>query len=80
MDVNYIMEIDMEDEDIDMMNDIIRMTTIQIITHFFITLTNPEISFFSDVFWKTTIYILMSVVVYWFVVRKLILVKKKVSI
>jgi hypothetical protein len=80
MDASYIIEIDMDDEDIDMMNDIVRMTTIQIITHFLITLTNPDLSFFSDVFWKTTFYILMSIVIYWFVVRKMFSFKKRVVI
>lgn len=73
----YRLELDIEDEDIKMIHDIIRMVTIQLITHILLSLTNNEISLFNLNFVKVTIYIIISVMFYWFVVNKYVIIKKR---
>ena len=74
----YRLELDIEDEDIKMIHDIIRMVTIQLITHILLSLTNNEISLFNLNFVKVTMYIIISVMFYWFVVNKYVIIKKKI--
>ena len=78
MDNSYRFELDLSDEDISMLNDIIRVTTIQFITHILLSLTNPEIGFLNGQFWKVTFFIMLSIAFYWFVIKKYIIIQKKV--
>jgi hypothetical protein len=70
-------ELDISDEDLNMLNDLIRMITIQFITHILISLTNNGIGFLNLQFWKVTFYILLSIAFYWFIVKKYIILEKK---
>tara|TARA_Y100001958_G_C21232899_1_gene558850 strand:+ start:1766 stop:2044 length:279 start_codon:yes stop_codon:yes gene_type:complete len=60
---------------IPMINDMLRMFTIQLVTQILISLTNPSIKLFNTVFIKTTSFILFGVMVYWAVIKELFTIK-----
>ena len=60
---------------IPMINDMLRMFTIQLVTQILISLTNPSIKLFNPVFIKTTFFILFGVMVYWAVIKELFSIK-----
>ena len=60
---------------IPMINDMLRMFTIQLVTQLLISLTNPSIKLFNAVFIKTTFFILSGVMVYWAVIKELFTIK-----
>ena len=57
--------------------DILRMVTIQVFTQMLFVMNNRDISFFNMKFLKTTIFICLSILVYWLVVRRLVNVDEK---
>ena len=57
--------------------DILRMVTIQVFTQMLFVMNNRDISFFNIKFLKTTIFICLSILVYWLVVRRLVNVDEK---
>lgn len=69
--------INIGDQDtINFINDIVRMTTIQIFIQFLFFINNPtEVVFFSIDFILLVIYIILGVCVYWLVINKLITFK-----
>ena len=52
--------------------DILRMVTIQVFTQMLFVMNNNDISFFNMKFIKTTIFICLSILVYWLIIRRLI--------
>lgn len=52
--------------------DIIRMITIQVITQLLFVMNGNNVSFFNMQFIKTTIFICLSILIYWLIIRKLI--------
>ena len=52
--------------------DILRMVTIQVFTQFLFVMNNNDVSFFNMKFLKTTIFICLSILVYWLIIRRLI--------
>ena len=52
--------------------DVIRMITIQVITQFLFVMNGNNISFFNMQFIKTTIFICLSIMIYWLIVKKII--------
>ncbi len=70
-----LFEIDLgiEKEYIPVLNDILRMVTIQIITQFMFFLSSPEsFPFITNVFFETLLYMMAGISVYWLVLRKVI--------
>jgi len=57
--------------------DILRMVTIQVFTQMLFVMNNNDISFFNMKFIKTTIFICISILVYWLIFRRLIPPKDK---
>lgn len=57
--------------------DILRMVTIQVFTQMLFVMNNNDVSFFNLKFLKTTIFICLSILVYWLIVRRLVNVDKK---
>ena len=57
--------------------DILRMVTIQVFTQMLFVMNNNDVSFFNVKFLKTTIFICLSILVYWLIVRRLVNVDEK---
>jgi len=67
----YKLNISINKKNKPMINDIIRMVTIQVFTQFLFVMNNKNVSFFNMTFLKTTIFICLSVVIYWLIIRRL---------
>ena len=67
----YKLNISINKKNKPMINDIIRMVTIQVFTQLLFVMNNKNISFFNMTFLKTTIFICLSIVVYWLIIRRL---------
>jgi len=71
MDSLYKFNISINKKNKHMINDIIRMVTIQVMTQFLFVMNNNSVSFFNMTFFKTTIFICLSIVIYWLIIRRL---------
>jgi hypothetical protein len=67
----YKLNISIDKKNKPMINDIVRMVTIQVVTQFLFVMNNKNVSFFNMAFLKTTIFICLSVVIYWLIIRRL---------
>ena len=63
-------KLELEPNIIDMLYDLLRMSTIQIITQIMFYMNNSSLSLFSETFIKTFIFINISIVFYYLVIRK----------
>ena len=77
METLYTIVLDVNPEIIPMIYDIIRIVTLQIVTHSLFCMNNPSVSFFNAVFIQTVIFLSLSLVVYWLVIKKIISFKIK---
>lgn len=64
-------KLDLEPNLVDMIYDLLRMSTIQIITQVMFYMNNNSISLFNSTFIKTFIFINISIIFYYLVIRKL---------
>jgi len=64
-------KLDLEPNVIDMIYDIIRMSTIQLVTQIMFYMNNSSLSLFSETFIKTFVFINISILFYYLVIRKL---------
>ena len=64
-------KLDLEPNIIDMMYDLLRMSTIQLITQIMFYMNNSSLSLFNETFIKTFVFINISIVFYYLVVRKI---------
>ena len=64
-------KLDLEPNIIDMLYDLLRMSTIQLVTQTMFYMNNSSLSLFSETFIKTFVFINMSILFYYLVVRKL---------
>lgn len=71
MDTFYNFKLDLEPNVIDMIYDLLRMSTIQIVTQIMFYMNNSSLSLFNETFLKTFIFINISIIFYYLVVRKL---------
>ena len=71
METLYTIILDVNPEIIPMIYDIIRIITLQIVTHSLFCMNNSAVSFFNPVFIQTVIFLSLSLVVYWLVIKKL---------
>jgi hypothetical protein len=67
----FNLKLDLEPNIIDMIYDILRMSTIQLVTQTMFYMNNSSLSLFSETFIKTFVFINMSILFYYLVVRKL---------
>lgn len=74
MEALYIIKLQ-NPEYIGLIEDIIRMVTIQITIQFLYFINNTEMGFFTVDFFLLLIYIILGVCVYWLVFKKLIVFK-----
>ena len=63
-------KLDLEPNVIDMIYDILRMSTIQLVTQIMFYMNNSSLSLFSETFIKTFVFINMSILFYYLVIRK----------
>jgi hypothetical protein len=75
----YSLQIDIDEQYIPMINDVIRITVIQVIAQFLFSLVRQEASFkfMSDIFVQTILFLLVGVLFYWLIVTKIITIKSK---
>ena len=64
-------KLDLEPNLVDMIYDLLRMSTIQIITQVMFYMNNNSLSLFNSTFIKTFIFINISIIFYYLVIRKL---------
>ena len=70
----YKINLDIDKEYIPMINDLVRMGIIQIVAQTLFYMISPDkISLISGAFLKTLIFICIGIVVYWLLVRKIII-------
>ncbi len=63
-------KLDLDPNAIDMIYDLLRMSTIQIITQLMFYMNNSSLSLFNETFIKTFVFINISIIFYYLVVRK----------
>ena len=70
--MTFLYKISLEEnkEYIPVLNDILRFATIQIVTHIFICLTKTEADLFDPDFFQTLFFLILSIIIYWFIVKK----------
>ena len=56
--------------------DIIRIVTIQVITQFLFVINSngTDVKFFNTTFLKTVIFLCLAILIYWLIIRKLIVI------
>ena len=70
----YKIDLDIDKEYIPMVNDLTRMTIIQVVAQTLFYLINPgTVSLISATFLKTLIFICIGITVYWLIVRKVVI-------
>lgn len=62
-------------EYLSLLEDVMRMVTIQITIQFLYFINNDNVSFFSADFVLLLIYVVLGVCVYWLVIKKLVIFK-----
>ena len=67
----YNFKLDLEPNIIDMIYDILRMSTIQLVTQIMFYMNNSSLSLFSETFIKTFVFINFGIIVYYLLIRKL---------
>jgi hypothetical protein len=67
----YNFKLDLDPNAIDMIYDLLRMSTIQLITQIMFYMNNSSLSLFNETFIKTFIFINISIIFYYLVVRKI---------
>ena len=63
-------KLDLEPNIIDMIYDLLRMSTIQLVTQIMFYMNNSSLSLFNETFIKTFVFINISIIFYYLVVRK----------
>jgi len=64
-------KLDLEPNLIDMIYDVLRMSTIQLVTQIMFYMNNSSLSLFSETFIKTFVFINFGIIVYYLLIRKL---------
>tara|TARA_Y100001970_G_C13411674_1_gene452240 strand:- start:21 stop:263 length:243 start_codon:yes stop_codon:yes gene_type:complete len=64
----FLYEID--DEIKPMIFDILRLITMQVLVQFLVSVNNPKVSFFTTEFVQVTLFLTLSLMVFWMVVYK----------
>jgi len=70
----YTIHLDLDAQYIPMINDLLRIFTIQIVAQLMFGLTRkgPSFSFLSEIFLQTLVFLLLGVLVYWLCIHKII--------
>lgn len=71
----FSLDLNIDKEYIPLINDIIRMSAIQIVAQLLFCLSNPsQNSMFSEAFIKTLFFLLIGISVYWLIIRKVVII------
>jgi len=62
------------EENINMIQDIVRIITLQVVTQTLFIMNNNNISFFNMTFIKTVVFLCLAILIYWLIIRKLIII------
>ena len=62
------------EDNINMVQDIVRIITLQVVTQTLFVMNNNNISFFNMTFIKTVIFLCLAILIYWLIIRKLIVI------
>lgn len=71
----YTLNLKINQKYIPMVNDMVRMFTIQFITQLLVSIYNPSIKLLNTVFLSTTLFILFSIGFYWVVIKNALTIK-----
>jgi len=71
MNTFFNIKLELEPNIIDMIYDLLRMSTIQLVTQIMFYMNNSSLSLFNETFIKTFVFINISIVFYYLVVRKI---------
>lgn len=77
MNDKFVLNLDVSDYELVAINDLIRMFTLQMVVQILFYLRNEKLELFSLAFLENTLFILLGLIVYWFVVNKLAVVTNK---
>ena len=61
---------EMDNEIKPMIFDILRLITMQVLVQFLVSVNNPKVSFFTTEFLQVTLFLTLSLMVFWMVVYK----------
>ena len=64
----FNMKLNIDNENYALLNDIVRIVTIQVVTQFLFCMNNNNISFFNITFIKTVLFICISILIYWLII------------
>jgi hypothetical protein len=68
-------DLNIDKEYLPLINDIIRMSVIQIVAQFLFVLSNPsQNSMFGETFIQTLFFLLIGIAVYWLIIRKVVVI------
>ena len=73
MDSLFKLDLNIDKEYIPLLNDLVRMGVIHIITQLLLNLTNNDP--FDLQFFQTILFVLLSICIYWLVIRKIIIIE-----
>jgi len=73
----FAINIDIDDYNILVINDVMRMFIIQLVVQVLFFLRNDKVELFSMVFIENTLFILFGVIIYWLVFNNLIIFTNK---
>lgn len=67
--INNVINVDRQTM-LPMFYDILRLMSIQITTQFLVSLSTPGMSFFTETFMKTTLFLCIGVMLFWMIIYK----------
>ena len=68
-------DLNIDKEYIPLINDILRMSVIQIVAQFLFYLANPKNNpMFGETFIQTLFFLLIGIIVYWVIIRKIVII------
>lgn len=68
-------DLNIDKEYLPLINDVIRMSVIQIVAQFLFVLSNPsQNSMFGETFIQTLFFLLIGIAVYWLIIRKVVVI------
>ena len=73
----FAINIDIDDYNILVINDVMRMFIIQLVVQVLFFLRNDKVELFSIVFIENTLFLLLGVIIYWLVFNNLIIFTNK---
>ena len=73
MDSLFKFDLNIDKEYIPLLNDLVRMGVIHIITQLLLNITNNDS--FDLQFFQTILFVLLSICIYWLVIRKIIIIE-----